>query len=419
MHRPSTTLAVLVAVGAACAVTLGAQRAAEPHVVKVAGAEHKLALRSDGSVLGWGRIAAGQLGPVAAIPSIAGRTSTAAVAISLPRTAVDVAASEATSYAVLDNGSVMAWGSGRKGELGTGESGTTMKGPNGTIGSERPVHVRGLTGVTQIVAANSAAFALTKDGSVYAWGSRDYGVIGDGLHPKRHMEVTEPALSPVRVPNVQDITQLAVGSAHVLALTADGRVLTWGSNYYGALGRPPRRELPLDEAGEVPGLNDVVAVAAGTGVSTVLKRDGTVWVWGSNMHSQFGDGQRTDNPGLDHGFELTPQQVAGIANGVAISLGLGGRHTLVLLKDGTLRGWGNTDWGQIGAGVSGTFQPRPVTPKIAGVKAVFAAGNNSFAVRNDNSFWVWGSGGRTEWPLPKNTAVPTPFVLTAPSGPQW
>jgi len=72
----------------------------------------------------------------------------------------------------------------------------------------------------------------------------------------------------------------------------------------------------------------------------------------------------------------------------AISLGITGRHTLVLLKDGTLRGWGNTDWGQIGAGVSGTFQPKPVTPKITGVKAVFAAGNNSFAARTDNTFWA-------------------------------
>jgi alpha-tubulin suppressor-like RCC1 family protein len=94
-----------------------------------------------------------------------------------------------------------------------------------------------------------------------------------------------------------------------------------------------------------------------------------------------------------------------------MSAGFGGRHVLVLLKDGTLRGWGNTDWGQLGAGVSGTFQLSPVTPKLAGVHAVFAIGNNSFAVKNDGSFWGWGSGGQGRWPFTANTKVPTAISL--------
>ena len=75
---------------------------------------------------------------------------------------------------------------------------------------------------------------------------------------------------------------------------------------------------------------------------------------------------------------------------------------MVLLKDGTLRAWGNSDWGQIGASVSGTFQPRPQTPKIAGVKAFFLGGNHSFAIRNDGSLWIWGSEAQGEGLLAKN-----------------
>jgi len=56
------------------------------------------------------------------------------------------------------------------------------------------------------------------------------------------------------------------------ALASDGRVFAWGSNYHGALGRAPGRELPMDEAGEVPGLIDVIAVAGGLGVSSVVKK---------------------------------------------------------------------------------------------------------------------------------------------------
>ena len=342
----------------------------------------------------------GQLGPVSAIPAT-GRQSLKMVPIRLPGKAADIAASGYTSYALLEDGTVVAWGRGDVGQLGIGGAGTK--------GSETPVRVSGLANVTQIAASGGMALALLKDGTVRAWGSRQSGMLGDGLDPKRYLETGPPALSPGPVPNVSNITQISAGGGHVLALTASGHVIAWGSNYNGALGRPPRRELPMDEAAEVPGLTGVVSVAAGNVLSTVLKKDGTVWAWGSNEAGQFGNGQRSDSVGVNSGWELIPQQVPGVSNVIAISLG--GRHTLALLKDGTLRGWGNTDWGQLGGGVSGTFQEKPMTPKITGVKAVFGVGNNSYAIRTDDTLWAWGSGGRDEPLLPTNTKLPVKLDL--------
>jgi alpha-tubulin suppressor-like RCC1 family protein len=170
----------------------------------------------------------------------------------------------------------------------------------------------------------------------------------------------------------------------------------------------------MDQAAEVPGLADVIGVAAGQGVSTALKKDGTVWVWGANWHGQFGNGSRTDPPGMTSGFELVPQRVPGVSGVTALAVGLTGRHTLVLLKDGTLRGWGNTDWGQIGAGVAATFQLTPVVPKITGVKTILAAGNHSFAIKSDGSVWGWGEGGPRSWPLKANTPLPARLELAVP-----
>ena len=90
---------------------------------------------------------------------------------------------------------------------------------------------------------------------------------------------------------------------------------------------------------------------------------------------------------------------------MAISAAVG-RHAIALLKDGTLRGWGNTDTGQIGAGLSPGFHNTPVTPRITNVKAFFAVGNNTFAVKNDNTLWGWGYGGPDDWPLPRWTSSP-------------
>jgi alpha-tubulin suppressor-like RCC1 family protein len=132
-----------------------------------------------------------------------------------------------------------------------------------------------------------------------------------------------------------------------------------------------------------------------------------VWVWGSNWQQQFGFPAPTEQASLNGGWELTPQQVPGVTNVVEIALGINGRHTLARLRDGTLRVWGNNDWGQLGTGAGAGYQPRPVTPKIAGVAHVMAAGNNSFAVRTDGSLWAWGAG-RGEWPLNAYVRVPAP-----------
>jgi alpha-tubulin suppressor-like RCC1 family protein len=397
----------------ALTLTVEAQAPATPSVLKIVGHTHKLLLDGDGRVFGWGDFRDGQLGPSGGSQKLDAGFSLP-VAIALPDTTIGIATAEATSYALLANGTVMAWGRRDAGQLGNGSSGSRDGSKPFQGGTATPVRVSSLTDVIQIAAGGESALALHKDGTVSAWGSRASGTIGDGKHPKRYGESGPPALLPVRVPGVSGVVQVSTSGAHVLALTRDGRVMTWGSNHYGALGRAPRQELPIDEAGEVPNLRDVMAVAAGSGVSTALNRDGTVWVWGANWHGQFGNGSRTDPPGMDSGYELLPQRVPGLATVTAIAVSVEGRHTLALLKDGSLRGWGNTDWGQIGAGISGQFQESPVTPRITGVRTIMAAGNHSFAVRTDGSVWGWGAGGRREWPLEVNTKLPVRLALTLP-----
>lgn len=374
------------------AATSVAAPAPASQLLQVVGERHKLLLRADGSVLGWGQAQDGQLG----LPADATRGN-APVALPLPAPGVSVAAGARSSLVALEDGNVLAWGSGPL--LGQASFGRPP------VAAQR---LSGLGGVVQLVAHGHTALARLDDGRVLAWGSGSDGEFGDGRSASYGLQNSS---SPQWVPGVTGVVQISIGTGHVLALTSTGQVLSWGANAYGALGRGPRRERPLDEPGQVEGLSDVVQVAAGNGVSGAITRDGRVWVWGANWHGQFGNGTRTDPPGPDHGFELTPQPVAGISAAVALSLGLTGRHTLVRLRDGSLRGWGNTDWGQLGAGVKSSYQTRPVKVRLTDVVAVFAAGNSSFAERRDRSLWVWGAGGAGDWPLLANSAVPTALTL--------
>ena len=377
-------------------ITLAASGQPPRVAVKITGDAHKLVLFSDGSAGGWGDMRDGQLGPRATIPNSSGH-ATAYVPISLPRNVIDIAAGARTSYFLLETGTVLAMGWGSSGELGCGE--------NCRSSVETPGQVAGVSDVVQISASGAAAFAVHRDGTVSAWGSRAGAMLGDNKHPVNGDAPTQ-AYVPFRVPGVAGVVQLSAGDGHVLARTADGRVLAWGKLPVGKVYDDDPVELPH----VVPGLSGVVVVAA-SGVAAALKNDGTVWVWGKNTQAQFGNGRRTDDE-----YTKTPIPVPKLGNVTAISAALTGRHILALQKTGTVVAWGNSDWGQGGAGITGREQATPIPLKLTGVKAVFAAGNNSFAVREDGSLWTWGLGSSYPrvWPMRKNSAIPV--RLEIPNG---
>ncbi len=365
------------------AVIVAAQSTKVP--VKVDGESHKLILFADGTIGGWGDSRDGQLGPRAAIPNSSGH-STVYVPIALPGKARDIAAGARTSYVLLENGTVVAFGAGFDGQLGCGARCLS--------GSETPVEVAGLTDVTRIVARFNSAFALHREGHVSMWGGR---FLGEG---ERRI------VTPERAVGLPPVTQVALGGGFLMALTPEGRVWMAGKLPFGRI----YADDPVQPLAEVPGLTDVAGIVA-TQVAAVLKKDGTVWVWGNNDQAQFGNGRRD----IDERTRV-PVRVPGVANVTALCGAMSGRHFLALLKDGTLRTWGNTDWGQAGIGVTGCEQATVATPRINGVKAVFAAGNNSLAIKPDGSLWIWGNGSPYPgvWPLTRR--APFPVQLQIPEG---
>ena len=91
-------------------------------VVEIAASLHVLVLLSDGSVVALGENRSGQLGRPKAI-----RRFFPAERVPLPAKAVQVAAGEDTSFALLDDGTVWAWGRGYYGTLGVDLKGATER----------------------------------------------------------------------------------------------------------------------------------------------------------------------------------------------------------------------------------------------------------------------------------------------------
>jgi hypothetical protein len=221
--------------------------------------------------------------------------------------------------------------------------------------------------------------AILGDGTVLAWGELPAILTGG-------QSVSPGVTTPRAIEGLHDVVDVAGGATAGFALTRDGRVFGWGNNRKGQLGRGTESAAALPP-GEVPGLRDVVSIAYVSGVAAAVTRDGRVWTWGDNGQAGLGNGQHGDT--TDPG-QPTPQPVKGIATAVDVKAGTFGRHFIVRLRNQTLIGWGNSDWGQLGAGVSGDHQPTPTAIRLPGVDDFWLGGNFSFARTTDGAIWFWG-----------------------------
>ena len=124
---------------------------------------------------------------------------------------------------------------------------------------------------------NVAAGAVSEGVQTVAY-EDDFDVHGYEPTPEENWELFSS------VPNVQ----VAAGYDFNLALKADGSVWAWGSNEFGQLGRNPSDVLVDTTPTRVIGLTNIIQIAAGSNHAVALKSDNTVWTWGENTDGQLG-----------------------------------------------------------------------------------------------------------------------------------
>ena len=244
-----------------------------------------------------------------------------------------------THSAVVKDGRVWTWGDNAYGQLGQPDAGRSL----------RPRLVAGVGNVVA-VAASWHTLALTADGQVYAWGRNTYGQLGNGRFGLESKET-----GPVRIAGLADIVAISAGWDHSLALTRSGQVYAWGSRSHGQLGDGTRETgLPVAVPQKVPGLTEITAVAAGGQHSLALRKDGTLMAWGSNWNGQLGNGKLKAGS-----HSAVPQPVIGSdSKGLlasVVGVAAGGLHSLAVTADGQVYAWGYNGTGQIPSGTRGGF----------------------------------------------------------------
>ncbi len=384
-----------------------------------AGSRHTVAMRADGTVWTFGENELGKRG-----------NGTIAILKVPARIGIDhdwsaVAVGVWYSFGLKTNGTLWGWGMNRYGALGVGDF-SSMSAPRQVPGSNW----------IAISGGNDHTTALQSDGTLWVWGKYTYsGTINDVF-----------TNVPTRLGFDLDWAKISAGFQHSLALKNDGSVWSWGRNVYGELGfwgastSNPTHVGSAFWADISAGYYNSLAVqnvsslwsggkiigspVGGGGFSQVdfdfgwksvanakrhslfshalaLKRNGTVWAWGSNSRGQLGTNTTSSSP----------VQVGTATNWSHIAVG--DLFSSALKTDGTLWMTGFNFYGQLGFGTRADTNLFTRVGIETNWTSIAAGYRHMLALKADGSIWAWGDNSSGQ------CAQPALFEPSPVAGSDW
>jgi alpha-tubulin suppressor-like RCC1 family protein len=375
-----------------------------------AGADHSIALDINGNIWTWGANASGQLGDGTITTKMTPTQLTYTLVPSITGVSfVSVFAGAQTSAAIDTYGNVWTWGKNTGGYLGLGDtSGKTTPQivHSATIGNNDfyPTYSVGVGNVTagtlvnytkfKTIELSSTASAIDTVGDVWTFDGAGYTPqkitteggyknfrareAGDNVSLKLTNGLMGDVYSPLdtMMPSTYKFTALSVSADFAVAISANGKLLSYGENSGGQLGtgdQNPRDELTLLTTIQEPAAT-FLALSCGTGHTLAIDLNGDIWAWGVNGAFD------TLGLGVDEDDQTRPVKLTNYTLEVKLT-GMGEaifgkqfddisvyRHglgitapeyevddspegeTKIPTRDGELYSWGSNEFGQLGLG---------------------------------------------------------------------
>lgn len=140
------------------------------------------------------------------------------------------------------------------------------------------------------------------------------------------------------------IIAISAGQEHILLLSDNGIVSSYGNGSRGQLGHGTIANVVDDQAEIVEALEGIPcrAITAGGWHSMALSEIGDVYVWGWNESGQLGFGRDVIK------IEATPKLLEISEDDHFVSIAAGSRHSMAVSENGILFGWGWNKYGQLG-----------------------------------------------------------------------
>ncbi|MBN2300575.1 MAG: InlB B-repeat-containing protein [Acholeplasmataceae bacterium] len=252
------------------------------------GEYHGSALTSTGRIFMWGRNPYGQLGDGTDENRFNPIEITSQFSLLEGEQITGVSLGRSHSSAITSNGNVFIWGYNYHGELGIG----TEDNSNIPIKMTNQFNLGVGEQIIQVSLGSAHSSAITSNGRIFMWGYNDHGELGDGTEIDK--------MIPLDITNQFDldesdkIVNVSVGQYHSLVVTSNGRVFTWGYNYYGQLGFGEADYLAHSEPIEITNNFDlsqgekIIWGTLGSLFSSAFTSSGRIYTWGWNNGGQLG-----------------------------------------------------------------------------------------------------------------------------------
>lgn len=288
---------------------------------------------------------------------------------------------------------VACWGRADRGQIGRAPA--LAHDDCGGVACDRTPVNGALPALTALSLGERHACASRADRRVVCWGDNTYGQLGRGLSD------ADPHGTPVSLA-LDEVTLLAAGGEHSCAVAA-GRLWCWGRGAEGQLGVDPalleRCAAPGGGGGEsVPCATapravelpgEVASLALGATTTCVLDGEGGLHCFGDNAHGQAGVGSEALQVATPTRLPL--ERVTHVA--------VGRHHACAVLRAGTVQCWGSHAAGQLGVGTAPlgncagepcARSPVPVSDLDAALEVV-TGDEHTCALQEGGAVSCWGS----------------------------
>jgi alpha-tubulin suppressor-like RCC1 family protein len=302
----------------------------------------------------------------------------------------------------------------------------------GTLKLARPTCA---VAVLAALALPSAVLAeVTTPGHLYGFGENGAGQLGTTANIGTMTANPTPALATLPEGSGH-ATEVAEGSSWTLVVTSSGQLYSFGSNFFGQLGRAAGEGSltavpdPTPELVTLPGASGpVVEAAGGEGFTVALTSTGQLYGFGGD-----GSGELAQTP-PSNVFEPNPTPTLITVPGVTFThVATGGEHVLAVSSTGVLYTFGEDRYGELGYETAKNVEtnqflpnptPTPVTlPGATGTVAQVAAGLEfSLALTSTGQLYAFGEnpygqlGSKTQVETFKANPTPAPVSLPGATG---